>query len=327
MKRRDFIRKSTAGVLAATCFTQETFGTGTKNQGSVKEHSGIETTLNRKWQDYPRKSDEEKVKWCGAIHVTIETEVDLFEQPPWKVKLIFHVQRVRNFDPVMFVAPSPIQAGAGLVMEYVDIEGKRTKQTLPYQPWWHSKGNFMQITSPQPPENFGSIEPGHRLPSIHFEIWVGPLNQFDFSKHGIYQISYTHPWSDMKNTNMKFYSKATTLGLVSLARLAHLNSMLQQNPELALASYKFRHPPLSEFPTAARSRYLPALDEAINKGTKWDEVLLLLGSPDIIGYNQSKYFDWNQEWHYETGPVSSYNINFKDGRLVGKIEAVDKPNP
>jgi len=321
MKRRDFIRRSTVavGALATTGFPQETFGAGKENRGAESEPSSTEAILNLRWQDYPRKSAEDEIKWCGSVHVAIETEEEIFPQPPRKVKLVFHVQRIRNYEPVMFFAPSPIRAGAGLVIQHIGADGIKTDQVLPYKLWWHSKGKFMQITSPRPPEGFVFIESGHRLPSTYFEIWVGPLDQFDFSKRGIYQISYVHPWSDMKNTNTKFSSKAITIGMVSPARFEYLNLKLQQNPELALASYKFKHPPLSELPAVARSRYLAALDETIKKGIKWDQVLLLLGSPDILGYNESKYFDWNEEWYYETGLVSSYNIFFKEGCVVNKV--------
>jgi len=329
MKRRDFLKKSTAAVGALTMidFHEEAFQAETEHQEAENKHLSGEAISRLRWQDYPRKSAEKKAKWCGFVHVTIETEEEIFPQPPRMVKLVFHVQRIRNYDPVMFFAPSPIRAGAGLVIQHIGTDGIKTDQVLPYKLWWHSKGKFMQITSPRPPEGFGFIESGHRLPSTYFEIWVGPLGQFDFSKRGIYQISYVHPWSDMKNTNMKFSSKAITIGMVSSARFEYLNLMLQQNPELALTSHKFRHPPLSELPAVARSRYLAALDEAIKKGTKWDQVLLLLGSPDILGYNQSKYFDWNEEWHYETGPVSSYNIHFKDGKVVGRVKSFDTVNP
>lgn len=329
MKRRDFIRRSTVavGTLATTGFPQKTFGAGTENRGAESEHSSTEAISNLRWQDYPRKSAEEKAKWCGGVYVTIETEVAIFPQPPRMVKLVFHVQRIRNYDPVMFFAPSPIRAGAGLVIQHIGTDGSKTEQVLPYKLWWHSKGKFMQITSPRPPEGFGFIEAGHRLPSTYFEIWVGFLDQFDFSKRGIYRISYVHPWSDMKNTNMEFSSKAITIGMVSPARFEYLNLMLQQNPELALASYKFKHPPLSELPAVARSRYLATLDEAIKKGTRWDQVLLLLGSPDIVGPNASNYFCWNEEWYYETGPVSSYNIFFKEGCVVNKVEGGDAANP
>ncbi|MCP4612773.1 MAG: hypothetical protein GY845_29100 [Planctomycetes bacterium] len=308
-------------------FPQETFGAGTKNRDAESEHSGTESISNRRWQDYPRKSAEEKAKWCGGVHVTIETEEYLLAMPPKKIRLVFHVQRIRNYDPVMFFATGRITAGAGLVIKHIGTDGTKTEQVLPYKLWWHSKGKFMQITSPRPPEGFSFIEAGHRLPSTYFEIWVGPLYQFDFSKRGIYQISYVHPWSDIKNTNMKFSSNVITIGIVSPARFDYLNLMLQQNPELALASYKFKHPPLSELPAVARLRYLAVLDEAIKKGTKWDQVLLLLGSPDILGYNKSEYFDWNEEWHYEMGPVSSYNIFFKDGYVVDKVKSVDDANP
>jgi hypothetical protein len=329
MKRRNFLKSSTVavGALATTSFLQETFGAGAKTRGTESEQSGTEAFSNRKWQDYPRKSAEEKGKWCGFVHVTIETEEYLLAMPPKRIRLVFHVQRIRNYDPVMFFATGRIIAGAGLVINHVGIDGTKTEQVLPYKLWWHSKGKFMQITSPRPPEDFGSTEAGHRLPSTYFEIWVGPLGQFDFSKCGIYQISYVHPWSDMKNTNMKFSSNVITIGIVSPARFDYLNLILQQNPELALASYKFKHPPLSELPAVARSRYLAVLDEAIKKGTKWDKVLLLLGSPDILGYNESRYFEWNEEWYYETGPVSSYNIFFKDGCVVNKAKSVDDANP
>ena len=118
------------------------------------------------------------------------------------------------------------------------------------------------------------------------------------------------------------------IAIVGQERFLELNSKLEQNPQLALASYKFKHPPISE--RAYSGGVSEIIDNAITEGVERDEVLLLLGSPDHAYFNGSKFeqntYGWYETWGYNTGPVSGYVVHFsKDGHVVQSFKAVDSP--
>ena len=269
-------------------------------------------------KNYPKNSDCERQQWCGYVNVLLETEKDVFAGPPSSLKVTFRIEPVRNQDPVFFIVADAITGGAGLVVEHIGPDGTATSQSQKYNSGWDSEGGFVRITSP------AAI---HKVPSLYLVMWVGPLHAlFDFSERGIYHISYVHPWEDMKGTNMTFGSRTKTIAIVSQARLNQLNSMLRANPQLALASYKFKHPAASPRGRAiTRSEYLNEIDRAISTGCSPEEVLFLLGSPDCVG--RSNRGGPDQQWLYETGPVSSYSIYFKDGIVVSKARGGDSPWP
>jgi len=224
---------------------------------------------------------------------------------------------VRDCDPTIFIATDRVSAGAGLVIEHVGPDGARTRQALPHKAQWDSEGEFLRVTSPTPKDFTNCLEPRRNyLPDPCFEIVVHIHHRFDLSRPGIYQISYVHPWADIRYSNMRFGSETRTVACISKERFGELNSVLRGNPELALASCKFKHPLLSETPSATRSRYLDKIKKAIKKGTQRDEVLFLLGSPDIVGHTSSTYHDYDETWLYSTGPASDYGIRFKNGSVI-----------
>jgi len=289
--------------------------------------------------DFPKKTAQDQENWGGYVKVNIITEKDVYQaeiekelydsfiSPPHALILQFNIQISKTADPVFFIAKHPICGGAGLVIEHSDPNGKITRQSIPYKKWWHSRGKWINITSLPPPENFRTEYNRYRLPEIHFEIEISPITAvFDFSKPGIYKISYQHPWEDMKNTNMKFGSDTKIIAMVLPERKKELNSIYEKDPKLALASYKFRHPPTSwKTKNIIRAGNLGIIDQAIHIGCRRDKILLLLGSPDIVGINKTS--TRNESWHYNTGPVSGYYLKFKNDFLVAKGHSCDDPNP
>jgi len=103
--------------------------------------------------------------------------------------------------------------------------------------------------------------------------------------------------------------------------------MLLKNPELALASYKFKNPPAAREMPKQRRSVDKIVDEAIEKGTPCDKVLWVLGSPDRITpatEGERKAFGWwDESWLYETSPVAMYVVRFKNGRVVKKMSCAD----
>ena len=97
-----------------------------------------------------------------------------------------------------------------------------------------------------------------------------------------------------------------------------------------MASYTFKNPPSAkEIPKYQRS-VAKIIDEAIKKGTKQDEVLLWLGSPDIVSClsaGQQRTHGCDETWLFETSPVSGYHVSFKNGRVVWKGEVFDRDSP
>ena len=96
---------------------------------------------------------------------------------------------------------------------------------------------------------------------------------------------------------------------------------------MALASYRFKNPSSArEIPKYRRS-VAKIIDEAIEKGARQDDVLLLLGSPDIVAratIGEQKTFGWwDESWHYETSPVGGYEVMFKNGCVVKKRSYAD----
>jgi len=158
---------------------------------------------------------------------------------------------------------------------------------------------------------------------MYFDVWVLPGVNFDFSALGIYNISYVHPWVEPEEdpNSLIFRSNILTIMCVSQQRFDHLHKMLRENLELAFASYRFKNT-LSAIEMPKYQRSVPrVIDETIKKGTKQDEVLWLLGSPDIAGHTtigEQKTYGWDEEWTYETGPASGYIIHFKNGHVVRK---------
>jgi hypothetical protein len=255
----------------------------------------------------------------GPPHTAEDRRMNLIFRP---LKLTYRVPTTPEDQPItLSIAPGPVEAGAGLVVEHIAADGTRTTQSLAPEPWWFLKAETRQIKS-------SSV-------STYFSVRVLPGMSFDFSKLGIYRISYVHPWAELQeDPNSSVYrSNILTIACVPQERSDQLHAMLRQNTELALASYRFKHPPsTSEVPSYQR-RVVKVIDDAIKQGTKQDEVLLLLGSPDTVSYHsagQQKTYGCDETWLFETSPVGGYSVSFKNGRVVGKTfyaQGADNPDP
>jgi hypothetical protein len=203
-----------------------------------------------------------------------------------------------------------------LVVEHISLSGTKTTQSLAPESWWFSKAETLQIES----SSF----------STYFNVWVLPGMSFDFSELGIYRISYVHPWAEEEEDRdtLLFRSNTLTIACVTQERSDQLHMMLSQDPELAYASYRFRNPVSAvEIPKYRRS-VSRIIDEATKKGTKQDEVLLLLGSPDNVYYRErGEGQSCDEEWSFETSPVGGYIVRFKNGGVVWKGEVFDRDSP
>jgi len=236
---------------------------------------------------------------------------------PFPLKLTFRLPSPRLGEPIKVpIALGPVQAGAGLVVENVAPDGTTTTQTLDSEPWWFSRAETLQIKSSTLQTYFNEIQ-------TQFEVWVRIPEEFDFSEPGIYRISYAHPWAEPEEdpNSPVFRSNTLTIACITQERSDQLHTTLWQNPELAFASYRFKNPP-SAIEMPKYKRIVPKIiDEALKKGTRQDEVLLLLGSPDIAGLatkGMQKTYGWDETWDYQTSPVGGYYIHFKNGLIVRK---------
>jgi len=203
---------------------------------------------------------------------------------------------------------------AGLVVEHIGDDGTRSTQSVPPVASWQSHPETVELRSSTLP--------------VEASIWISLGSHFDFSRPGLYRLSYAHPWADSpKDPNKPFFqSNVLTVTCVSLQRHDQLSMMLLKNPELALASYKFKNPPVARETAKQRRAVAKILDEAIEEGAPYDKVLFLLGSPGILANTtegRRKTFGWDQEWFYETNPVGGYAVMFKNGCVFKKFRPTD----
>jgi hypothetical protein len=227
------------------------------------------------------------------------------------LKLTYHIPATDR-DKTITISIPP--GDGGLVVEHIARDGTTTTQSFDPEPWWFSKAETLQIKS-------STLQ-------TYFNLWILPGIHLDFSKLGIYHISYAHPWAETKEdpNNVLYRSNTLTIMLVTEERANQIHKILHDNPELALASYKFKNPPSAcEMPKYKRS--IPQiLDKAVNIGAGMDEVLLLLGPPDIAGYTSTdgqKIYSYDDEWFYETSPAGDCSVHFKNGRVVSKAMCGD----
>ena len=227
------------------------------------------------------------------------------------LKLTYHIHPTGHDQTITISVPP---GASGLDVEHIAPDGTTIGTAIPLEIGWVSRAETVEIRSP-------TLE-------THFNIWICPGASFDFSKLGIYRICYFHPRGGLEEdpNGPVFQSNTLTIACVTQERYDQLHMMLSKNPELALASYKFKNPPSStEFPKYRRTDCsLKKINEFIKEGTKQDEVLLLLGSPDAIYYStSSEGRRWDEEWFYETSPAGGYYVMFKKGCVVGKGEHGD----
>ena len=249
-----------------------------------------------------------------AVHIEIETENHvgtphtIKENIFRRVKLTYRIPASGSEKPVS-ISVRP-WSEAGLVVEHIAIDGTVRRQTLPYTDAWRANSETVDIRAEK-----------SRDLQAHVDVWVNLGMHLDFSKPGIYHISYQNP-AHIPSTNRNDPTDTTNtlvIACVTRKRYDQLHQMLQQNQALAFASYQFKNPPCVECPKYRRSAYLNKIQPAIKAGTRQDEVLLLLGSPDSISHASPgvrKLDGWNEQWSYETSPVGGFLVCFKDRCVV-----------
>lgn len=229
------------------------------------------------------------------------------------IRLTYQIDRTHEGQCVKI----PIAPGvAGLAVEYIGNDGKRSTQSMPAETSWSSDRDTLELRS--------------STLAVEASVWISLGSHFDFSRPGLYRLSYAHPWAvlaDEPNSPL-FESDGLTIACVSHQRLDQLHMMLSKNPDLALASYKFKHPPAAREAPKQRRTVAKIVDEAIEKGAPYDKVLLLLGSPDRVtpatAGKPTTFGWWGQSWHYETSPVGAFVVMFENGSLVKKIHHADR---
>jgi len=251
---------------------------------------------------------------CVYVELDSQTHIAV----PFPLKLTFHIPSPHLGKPIKVpIAIGPVQGGAGLVVDHITPDGTKTTQTLDPETWWYSQAETLEMKLLRTERGYVDFT------ETQFDVWILIGKKFDFSKPGIYHISYAHPWAEPEEdpNSLVFRSNTLTIMPVTEERANQLHKILQDKPELALASYKFKNPPSAiEMPKYKRS--VPKIiDEAIKKGARQDEVLFLLGSPDMTEHTtigMQKTYGWDETWDYETSPAGGYYIHFKNGRVVRK---------
>ena len=227
------------------------------------------------------------------------------------IRLTYHISRT---DESRCVKIPMVPLLAGLVVEHIGNDGARSTQSVPPVDSWQSRRETVELRS-------STLE-------VEASVWIPLGSHFDFSRPELYRLSYVHPWADSpRDPNKPFFqSNVLTVTCVSWQRHDQLHMILLKNPELALASYKFRNPPAAREMAKQRRSVPKILDEAIEEGAPYDKVLFLLGSPDILANateGRRRTFGWDQEWFYETNPVGGYTVMFKNGCVVKKVRPTD----
>ncbi len=228
---------------------------------------------------------------------------------PLKLTMSLPVQSKKYMK--MRISAGPVMAGAGLVVKQVLQDGTVTeKKCLEPEPWWFEQAETIEIAPNFIPKKELSLE------SI-ITFWILPGQNFDFSKEGMYYISYKHPWADPNDPNcLKFTSNTLPIAIVSMERYEQLCE-LNNDPKLVLASYRLKNPnTASEF---AKYRRDFSVFKYISVGDKRDKVLYLTGTPDTLCLypeDQRNSSGCDECWLWEVSPVSCYVINFKNGRVI-----------
>jgi hypothetical protein len=233
------------------------------------------------------------------------------------VKLTYRVPPTNAETPCSIrLNPEAVRAEAGLTVEHIAPDGSTTKQDPPPADWWLSKVE--------------TVENATSLP-MSFHIWVMlDATRFDFSQLGLYRISYVHPWADPdpEVDHVRVSSNTLVIACVTQERWDQLRAMLRQDPQLAAASYQFKHPPCVEYPRYYRNESLEVIASRAQQDIGQDEVLLLLGPPDLRGLStpgEERVYGWDESWLYETSPSASFSVHFKDGRVIATHQHRDGP--
>ena len=247
-----------------------------------------------------------------CVYVELDSRTHVTVQ--FRLKLTYHIPPTPKDQPLIIsITPNAVCQGAGLVFEHIAPDGTRTTHTWEPEPWCFARAETLEIES-------STVD-------MYFHLWVAPNAHLELPGLGIYHITYVHPWEDPNS--LVFTSNTLTVACVTPERHDQLHKILWEDPKLALASYRFKNPPLGEQePKYRRAKYLWTIDEAISIGSEQDEVLLLLGSPDTVGYatpGLQEIHGYDEEWFYETSPVGGYYVQFKNGCVVRKGKHADSP--
>ncbi len=247
---------------------------------------------------FPSKVDIIKNQWAGWIRVKIQS-AETFD----KILLTFTLATTKE-TPIFFMSNS-ICGGAGLKIEKLFTQASKEYSYLA-TPYWEGGGLVIIDSIAHPNDTSGP--PFFRVANdqddrfVVIRQWVSLRH---ISSNGLYTIRYEHPWENMTETNIRFTSNTLLLLKLSAQQNDELyNSLFKGNPQLELASYQFRNPPISMWPKYRQSRNLKVLKTKIRPGTSYEKVFYLLGPPDkfLKGDNEMR-------WVYETSPV--YVIDFQ----------------
>lgn len=223
--------------------------------------------------------------------------------------LTFTVDPPRDVEPVFYMAEE-IWYGVGLQIKKIFPHNDVRLMTDVPTPYI-DHGKLVKISSGRhlnshiPYSGFSVFDTreGRR---VLFQQWVY-LRQGLPQEAGLYVVTYEHPWEEIEGGNMHFESNELLISPTS----GKGYGLFKDNPQLELASYKMKHPPVSEPPMWQRP--VKYFDNYIKIGMLYDEILFLMGSPDWFSHESDTML-----WHYETSPNGGFSIDFVDGRVVRK---------
>jgi hypothetical protein len=292
------------------------------------------TVLNRKRTSLPLYLSITLILLATGVslaggNMSVKLDSDTRFGIPLHLRLRFTLTPYRKQNLKVPFMVAPVVGGAGLVVERIAPDGTITKQKRNKQflERWTSRDRLDYI-------ELKYLDKRELLPP-RFDLWLqfapmcnklGPNSFFDFTKPGVYQISYEHPWTNSENAKgITFGSSKLTIMHVSPKREQQLYNMLKSDPKLELSSYRFRNPMPSEFYdnsslSSLHSGFNSTLKEAIQNAQQ-DFVLCLLGSPDWISVDNKN--GHKQSWHYATSPVGGLSVNFENGKAVKVYTSVE----
>lgn len=258
-----------------------------------------------------------------GVFVKLEADIQVITKHSPHIILTF--SNDNDYESLEFdVDPRQVTNGAGIMVRG-DNESP-TSKTLPWIPVLHK----VQLGT----DKLGYD--GRVRKTLKLRIQPGV---FDFSEPGVYYLTYKHPWPSPPNAKIHkdFLSNTLVIAVVEENRLVELNRMFQDYPYLALKSHEFRQKrPLGDveirggeflrgavgfsanFPKAPGG----LTPEGLKKGDRLAKVLLIYGNPDLVAQG-GEHDIFDEIWLYTTGPVSSFNVSFKKGRVLAASHGQD----
>jgi len=167
------------------------------------------------------------------IDVTLAARENVIKQRagsiPFPLKITVSLSNLESGEePFTYLIP---KANHTLSVEYVSDQGMKTVQkrsaSLPLRDADISKIRASEV-------------------SVQFEQWIVLQDYFDFSKAGIYRITFDGAGLDLTDDETEYavHSNTYWLAIVPDDRYGKLMEAIEGNLELQLASYKFKNPPL-----------------------------------------------------------------------------------